>query len=51
MQIAGLAGLEPHDSDDESTVVGSPTFLRGAMWALTAVVAMIMTAVRACQGG
>jgi hypothetical protein len=51
IEIAGLPGLDQRDLDDESTVVGSPTFLRGAMWALTAIVAMIMTAVRACQGG
>jgi len=49
-RIAGLevlSGAEP----EEETEVGSARFLRGSMWALTAIVAMIMTAVRACQGG
>ena len=47
-----MPGLEvrEHEADDE-VEMGSPTFLRGALWAVTAVVAMIMTAIRACQGG
>ncbi|MGI9431655.1 MAG: hypothetical protein ACR2PQ_05550 [Myxococcota bacterium] len=51
VQIVGLPGLDERDEDGESETMGSPTFLRGAMWALTAIVAMIMTALRACQGG
>jgi hypothetical protein len=50
IRIEGLTGVLDERGDDE-VEVGSPTFLRGAMWALTAIVAMVMTAVRACQGG
>lgn len=50
VRIEGLPGLSERDAEGE-TEVGSPTFLRGSMWVLTAIVAMIMTAVRACQGG
>jgi len=50
IRIEGLGGLSEREPEEE-TEVGSTTFLRGSMWALTAVVAMIMTAVRACQGG
>ncbi len=47
-----VPGLELGESDaDDDVEMGSPTFLRGALWAVTAVVAMIMTAIRACQGG
>ena len=47
-----IQGLELGDQEaTEEVEMGSPTFLRGALWAVTAVIAMIMTAVRACQGG